>query len=62
MNSIANPISKVAKLIGLSSLVGTIAPPLLFMFHKLDSGPMQAIMLVSCLLWFAAAPFWMKAE
>ena len=62
MNTSANPISKIAKPIGLLSLVGTIVPPLLFMLHWLPSGPMQIIMLISCVSWFAAAPFWMKAE
>ncbi len=62
MNPTATPMSKFAKPIGWLALVGTIIPPLLFMFHKLESGPMQAIMLISCFLWFASAPFWMKAE
>ncbi len=55
MNTIAKPI-------GLLSLVGTIVPPLLFMFHKLESGPMQSIMLISCIAWFITAPMWMKTE
>ncbi len=55
MNTIAKPI-------GLVALAGTIVPPLLFMFHKLDLAPMQNIMLVSCILWFVTAPMWMKAE
>jgi len=28
----------------------------------LPSGPMQIIMLISCVTWFSAAPFWMKTE
>jgi hypothetical protein len=52
----------IAKPIGLLSLVGTIVPPLLFMFQKLDLDPMKNIMLVSCVLWFITAPMWMKAE
>jgi len=55
MNTIAKPI-------GLLSLAGTIVPPLLFMFHKLDITPMQNIMLISSILWFVTAPMWMKAE
>ncbi len=55
MNTIAKPI-------GLLSLAGTIVPPLLFMFHKLDLDPMKNIMFVSCVLWFVTAPLWMKAE
>ena len=52
----------IAKPIGLLSLLGTIVPPLLFMFHKLDLVPMQNIMLVSCVAWFVTAPMWMKTE
>ncbi len=62
MNTVINPISKIAKPIGWLSLAGTIVPPFLFMMHWMDSNPMQNIMLVSCVSWFAAAPFWMKAE
>lgn len=62
MNTAINPISKIAKSIGLLSLAGTIVPPFLFMLHWLPSGPMQIIMLLSCFSWFLAAPFWMKTE
>ncbi len=55
-------IKAIAKPIGLLSLVGTIVPPLLFMFQKLDLDSMKNIMLVSCVLWFITAPIWMKAE
>jgi hypothetical protein len=55
MNTIAKPI-------GLLALVGTIVPPFLFMLHKLEIGPMQNIMLVSCIVWFMTAPLWMKTE
>lgn len=55
MNAIAKPI-------GLLSLVGTIVPPFLFMLHKLEIGPMQNIMLLSCIAWFITAPMWMKSE
>ncbi len=53
---------KVAKMIGMVSLVGTILPPTLFMLHWMPHGMMQNVMLLSCLGWFATAPFWMKAE
>jgi hypothetical protein len=62
MNTMSSSLLKAAKPIGLLSLVGTIVPPLLFMLHWLESGPMQAIMFASCVLWFATAPFWMKSE
>ena len=55
-------IKTIARPVGYLSLLGTIVPPLLFMFHKLELAPMQTIMLVSCIAWFVAAPLWMNAE
>jgi hypothetical protein len=55
MKSIALPV-------GILSLLGTIVPPFLFLFHRIESDPMKNIMLVSCLLWFVTAPIWMKTE
>jgi hypothetical protein len=55
-------IKAVARPIGYLALLGTIVPPLLFMFHKIELTPMQGIMLVSCIAWFVAAPLWMKTE
>lgn len=55
-------MKQVARLIGYSSLAGTIVPPLLFSLKSMTQPTMQLIMLVSCITWFAAAPFWMKAE
>ncbi|MDZ4851570.1 MAG: hypothetical protein SGI77_19945 [Pirellulaceae bacterium] len=52
----------IAKSIGLLGLAGTIVPPFLFMLHKLDSAPMQSVMLVSCVAWFVTAPMWMRSE
>jgi len=51
-----------AKLIGLAALVGTILPPALFMLKALPLDTVKAIMLVSTVAWFVAAPFWMKVE
>jgi len=51
-----------AKLIGLAALVGTILPPALFMLISLPLDTVKAIMLVSTVAWFVAAPFWMKVE
>ncbi len=52
----------VARIVGFLSLVGTIVPPLLFSLKSMTQPTMQLIMLVSCVTWFVAAPFWMKAE
>jgi hypothetical protein len=53
-------IKTIARPIGYLALLGTIGPPLLFMFHKIELAPMQAIMLVSCIAWFVSAPLWIK--
>lgn len=50
----------IAMLIGSCALIGTIAPPALFMIHQLSHQTMQQIMLAACLAWFVSAPFWMK--
>jgi hypothetical protein len=58
--------------VGLLALAGTIVPPAMFMLQSVaevgGSAPalsldtVKAIMLVSAVAWFAAAPFWMKVE
>lgn len=52
----------VAKILGLGALVGTILPPAMFMFEALPLDAMKGIMLVATVVWFVAAPFWMKVE
>lgn len=58
--------------VGLLALAGTIVPPAVFMLQSIAAGPggapalgldtVKAIMLVSAVAWFVAAPFWMKVE
>lgn len=58
--------------VGLLALAGTIVPPAVFMLQSIAAGQgtaaalpldtVKAIMLVSAVAWFAAAPFWMKVE
>ncbi|MFO0942203.1 MAG: hypothetical protein U0930_15815 [Pirellulales bacterium] len=55
-------MNKIARTVGYLSLVGTIVPPLLFSLKSMTQPTMQLIMLVSCVTWFVAAPFWMKTE
>jgi hypothetical protein len=49
-----------AKYLGLAALAGTIAPAALFMVHAMPLDMVKSIMLLSTIVWFAAAPFWMK--
>jgi len=53
-------MTQIAKVLGLLSLAGTIVPPLLYLAQAMSEGAMKAIMLVSAILWFSTAPFWMK--
>ncbi len=41
------------------ALVGTIAPPLLFVANVLDLDQVKAWMAVATVAWFAATPLWM---
>lgn len=50
----------IAMLVGISALIGTIAPPALFMIQQMSHQTMQQIMLAAGVAWFVAAPFWMK--
>jgi hypothetical protein len=53
-------MTQVAKVLGLLALAGTIVPPVLYLFRALGEAPMKWLMLLSTLVWFATAPFWMK--
>jgi hypothetical protein len=50
----------VARLISLLSLVGTIAPPMLFFTSSMSLASMQWWMLASTIGWFLATPLWME--
>jgi hypothetical protein len=52
----------LARFCGLAALVGTILPPLLFMLKLMPHNAMQQVMLVAAIVWFVAAPFWLKVE
>ncbi|MFM8496588.1 MAG: hypothetical protein ACKOEM_13880 [Planctomycetia bacterium] len=52
----------LACVFGLAALAGTIVPPALFLAKALPLEAVKQIMLVSTVVWFAAAPFWMKVE
>lgn len=53
-------MNSIAKILSLLALAGTIVPPVLFLLKLLGESPMKAMMLASTVLWFAAAPFWLK--
>jgi hypothetical protein len=53
-------MSQIAKVLSLLALAGTVVPAALFLLKVLDAGPMKLVMLAAAILWFAAAPFWLK--
>jgi hypothetical protein len=58
----ASARKRIARGVGLAALAGTILPPALFLAGSLDHLPMQRLMLIAAVAWFAAAPFWMDVE
>jgi hypothetical protein len=55
-----NQFKAASKWLALLALAGTIVPPVLFAFKLLGESPMKWSMLLATVLWFAAAPFWLK--
>jgi hypothetical protein len=53
---------RLARLVGVAALAGTIVPAAAFMAGTLDHLLMQRVMLGAAVAWFAAAPFWMDVE
>ena len=57
-----HPFHIPARFVGLAALAGTILPPVAFLFGAMPLDVVKRIMLVSTILWFAAAPMWMKVD
>lgn len=55
-------MKRLAMIIGLAALAGTIVPPALVMAKVIPEGTMRTVMLISAMAWFTTAPVWMKAE
>jgi hypothetical protein len=53
-------MKSLAKPLALLALAGTLLPPVLYALKVLGDGPMKAVMLAAAVVWFAAAPFWLK--
>ncbi len=53
-------MNALAKVLAPLALVATILPPVLFLFQAMSEGSMKTTMLVATIVWFAAAPRWMK--
>jgi hypothetical protein len=48
--------------VGLAALAGTILPPVAFLFGAMSLDLVKGIMFISTILWFVAAPLWMKVD
>lgn len=55
-------MKSLAILLGALALIGTIAPPVLFLIGQIAHEPMKLIMLIACVVWFVTAPVWMRAK
>jgi hypothetical protein len=53
-------MKRVAQLVSLAALAGTLLPPVLFFAGRMDLDPMKWWMLLAAIAWFAATPLWMK--
>lgn len=51
---------KLARALALLALALTLGPAILFATGSLGDAPMKVLMLVGTVLWFAAAPRWLK--
>lgn len=50
----------VARVVGILALGLTVVPAALFAAGKLGDAPMKTAMLAGAVLWFVAAPRWLK--
>lgn len=50
----------IARLVGILALGLTLIPAIAFAAGGLDAAPMKTMMLAGAVLWFIAAPFWLK--
>jgi len=51
---------KLLQLASSLALAGIVIPPILYFGGRLAQDPMNVVMLVATILWFAATPFWMN--
>lgn len=55
-------MKRIAIVVGILALLGTIVPPVLFLNGLLAHENMKLILFISCIPWFVSAPLWMKTE
>ena len=53
-------MNSVAKVLAPLALAATLLPPVFYLLKIMGEGSMKLTMLVAAIVWFAAAPFWMK--
>ena len=53
-------MKRIAQIISMLALVGTIVPPCLFFADKITLPSMQQLLLVATIVWLVATPFWME--
>ena len=55
-------MKKFARFVSILSLVGTIAPALLFVAGRIDLAQVKLWMLIWTIAWFVATPIWMDRK
>jgi len=53
-------MTALARSVSAAALIGTIAPPLLYLAGRVTLGSMHLWMIVATLAWFTSAPLWMN--
>ena len=53
-------MNTVARYFSWLALALTVVPAALFALHLLGDGPMKLAMVVGAVMWFGAAPYWLK--
>lgn len=54
------PMRFASKVAALLALALTIVPPVLFAVKTMPEPTMKLLMFAGCVLWFIAAPWWLK--
>ena len=53
---------KLLQLASFLALAGIVIPPILYFEGRLAHDPLNVVMLVASVLWFAVTPFWMNHQ
>lgn len=55
-------IPKIARVVSWLSLLGVIAPAVLYLYGSLSLASVQTVMLISSVAWFGSVPLWLDRK